>query len=88
MKMERKQRKTRANGNDSSQIASWFGRRSKKTMKGAQTFVVPLAVLAGFLTQVVRAQSAYSLVHYGLGLWRPFTLRRRELKWRQPSPIF
>jgi hypothetical protein len=64
MKMERKQRETRANGNDSSQSASWFGRRNKKAMKGARVLVVALAVLAGLLTQVVRAQSAYSLAQY------------------------
>src|SRR5262249_53828249 len=64
MKMDRKQRKTSANGNDWYQSASWFGRRTRKAMKGGRTFVVALAVLAGLVTQVVRAQSAYSLAQY------------------------
>src|SRR5262245_17981761 len=47
-----------------SQDAGGFRRRNNVAMKGAQTFVVTLAVLAGLLTQVVRAQSAYSLAQY------------------------
>jgi len=57
MKMELKQTNTVLRGNDLSQSASWFGRRNKKAMKGARVLVVALAVLAGLLTQVVRAQS-------------------------------
>jgi len=64
MKMELKQTNTVLRGNDLSQSASWFGRRNKKAMKGARVLVVALAVLAGLLTQVVRAQSAYSLAQY------------------------